>query len=268
MTMKMVDLYSLAGKHAVICGSTQGIGKAIAFACAELGASVTLMARNEEAMQLIREQLPTGPGQTHRYLVADFSKWETVRRIAWEYAEAHGPVHILVNNTGGPGAGPAFEGTPEQYLNAFSQHLVCNQTLVQAFAGGMRDEGYGRIINIISTSVMTPIKNLGVSNTIRGAVANWGRTLASELGPFGITVNNLLPGYTDTERLRSLFRGRAERNASSVDEERALAMREIPLRRLADAKEIAAVAAFLASPAGSYINGVNLPVDGGRLSTQ
>lgn len=266
--MTMLDSFSLAGKHAVVCGSTQGIGKAIAFAYAELGASVTLMARNEEALHLIREQLPADRGQKHRYLVADFSKWETVRRVAWDFAEAHGPVHILVNNTGGPPAGPAFEGTAEQYLNAFSQHLVCNQSLVQAFAGGMREANYGRIINIISTSVISPIKNLGVSNTIRGAVANWGRTLASELGPFGITVNNLLPGYTDTERLRSLFRGRAERNATSADEERASAMRDIPLRRLADAKEIAAVAAFLASPAASYVSGVNLPVDGGRIATQ
>lgn len=264
----MLDSFSLAGKHAVVCGSTQGIGKAIAFAYAELGASVTLLARNEEAMHLIREQLPKSSGQTHRYLVADFADWEQVRGVAWRYAEAHGPVHILVNNTGGPGAGPAFEGTAEQYLNAFTQHLVNNQSLVQAFASGMRDERYGRIINIISTSVIMPIKNLGVSNTIRGAVGNWGRTLASELGPFGITVNNLLPGYTDTERLRSLFRGRAERNATSADEEREKAMREIPARRLADAKELAAVAAFLASPAASYINGVNLPVDGGRLATQ
>lgn len=260
--------YSLHGRRAVVCGSTQGIGKAIAFEFAALGASVTLLARNEEAMRLLCDQLPREQAQRHDVLVADFSDWKNVRRVSWEYAEEFGPVHLLVNNTGGPAAGPAFEGTPEQFTDAFSRHLLCNQVLVQAFAGGMRDERYGRIINIISTSVIQPIRNLGVSNTIRGAVANWARTLAAELGPFGITVNNILPGYTDTERLRSLFRGRAERNASSPEEEREKAERETPLRRLAEPREIATVAAFLASPAASYVNGVNLPVDGGRVAVQ
>lgn len=260
--------YSLNGKHALVCGSSQGIGRACAEAFAEMGASVTLLARNREALEIIAGELPTNDGQTHRALIADFSDWNNVSAVIWPFVEEHGAVHILLNNTGGPGAGPAFEAKPEQYAQAFEQHLLCNQTLAQACAGGMRDAGYGRIINIISTSVMQPIKNLGVSNTIRGAVANWAKTLASELGPFGITVNNILPGFTATARLRSLFEGKASRAGTSVENIEEQAKADIPARRLGDPAEIASVAAFLASPAASYVSGVNIPVDGGRLATQ
>jgi len=258
----------LQGKNAYVCGSTQGIGRACAVALAEGGARVTLIARHEEALQITRDALNASPGQKHDYIVADFRDWRALQRITAEHARVNGPIHILINNTGGPAAGKAIEARPEEYESAFQQHILCNQGLVQAVAPSMREAGYGRIINIISTSVITPIRGLGVSNTIRGAVANWAKTLADELGPFGITVNNILPGFTATARLKSLLQGRASREGTTLEEIEERAKAQIPLRRLADPEEIASVVAFLASPAASYVSGVNLPVDGGRLAAQ
>jgi 3-oxoacyl-[acyl-carrier protein] reductase len=261
-------MFTLEGKRALVCGSTQGIGKACAVEFARFGASVTLMARHLEALDKVREELPASHGQKHDLLHADFTDWQGVQKQASDFAAAEGPVHILLNNTGGPPAGPVFEAKPEEFLKAMTQHVLCNQVLAQAVAPGMREAKYGRIINIISTSVLAPIKGLGVSNTIRAAVANWARTLASELGPYGITVNNVLPGYTATTRLDSLIKGRATRGGVSAEEVQRDMMASIPARRFAQPEEIAAVAAFLASPAASYVNGVNLPVDGGRLAAQ
>ena len=235
---------------------------------ARQGAEVTVMARNEESLQRVRDELPAEHGQSHGCLVADFSDWQQVRERVRQFIGTGGPIHILLNNTGGPASGPLFEAEPEDLVKAFSQHILCNEVLVQATWPGMRDEGYGRIINVISTSVVMPIKGLGISNVTRGAVANWGRTLAGELGPHGITVNNILPGYTNTKRLESLIKGRAERAGVSTDEVQQMMIATVPLGRLASPDEIGSVAAFLASPAASYINGVNLPIDGGRLAAQ
>jgi 3-oxoacyl-[acyl-carrier protein] reductase len=258
----------LAGKRALVCGSTQGIGRACAIEFARLGASVTLLARNDLGLKKVQAELPADQGQSHDWLVADFADFRLVQQAVHEHLKKTGPVHILLNNTGGPPPGPVFEAMPEEFVKAFTQHVVCNQVLVHAVAPGMRDAKYGRIINIISTSVITPIKGLGVSNTIRAAVANWARTLAVELAPFGITVNNVLPGYTDTARLNAIFQGRATRAGTTPDEIKQQVIASIPARRLAGPAEIAAVAAFLASPAAGYVNGVNLPVDGGRLAAQ
>jgi 3-oxoacyl-[acyl-carrier protein] reductase len=146
--------------------------------------------------------------------------------------------------------------------------VLGNQLLAQLLVPGMKERSYGRIINIISTSVIRPISGLGVSNTTRGAVANWGRTLAGELAPFGITVNNVLPGFTDTARLKSLLSKKAEKAGAPPDQFAKDVAASIPPQRFARPEEIANVVAFLASPAASYVNGVNLPVDGGRLAVQ
>ncbi len=260
--------YSLEGRHALVCGSTQGIGRACAIEMARNGASVTLMARHEGGLQKVLKELPAPHGQPHHHVVADFTDWHAVRNQAHAHVEARGPVHILVNNTGGPPAGSLMDAMPDDLLSAFTQHVICNQVLVHAVAGGMRKAGFGRIINIISTSVIQPIRGLGVSNVTRGAVGNWGRTLAAELGPYGITVNNILPGYTRTTRLDSLIRGRAGRAGSGVEEIERQMIAGVPAGRFASPEEIGAVAAFLASPAASYLNGLNLPVDGGRLAVQ
>ncbi len=259
---------TLQGKTALVCGSTRGIGRACAVEFAQRGASVTLVARDQTALAVMRDELPRSRDQRHEFIAADFDDWRVLQERVAEHVAARGQIEILLNNSGGPAAGPAFEAAPEQFLAAFNRHLLASQVLVQAVLPGMRRAGYGRIINIISTSVVTPIKGLGVSNTIRGAVANWARTLASELGPFGVTVNNILPGYTATQRLAELFRGKASRLGVTPEEVEAQAVAGIPAGRLGKPEEIAAVVGFLASPAAQYVNGVNLPVDGGRLAAQ
>lgn len=258
---------NLNDKRAIVCGSTQGIGKAVALELALLGASVTLVARNEDKLQEVIRELDYTHGQQHDFLVADFSQPDELDRKIQAYLQGLEAVHILVNNTGGPPGGPITEAEPEEFLQAFNQHLICNHLLVQAVAPLMKNACYGRIINIISTSVKQPIPGLGVSNTIRGAVASWAKTMAYELGPFGITVNNVLPGSTRTGRLHSLIQSKAKKNGTSIEEEEKEMMAEIPTRRFAKPEEVAAAAAFLASPAAAYINGINLPVDGGRTGS-
>lgn len=250
----------LTGKHALVCGASQGIGWAAARELAELGASCTLMARNAERLA---EALEALPGGGHAMAVADFTDADEVRRVA-ESVVARRPVDILVNNTGGPAGGPAHGADPDAYLAAFSQHLVCNQHLVQAVLPGMRAAGGGRIVNVISTSVKQPLDGLGVSNTVRGAVANWAKTLANELGPDGITVNNVLPGATRTARLDQIAEAKSARTGEAPEDILDAMARAVPLRRLAEAEEIGAAIAFLCSPAAAYISGINLPVDGGR----
>lgn len=257
---------SLEGKYAVVCGSTQGIGLAVAEELALLGANCTLIARNEEALQKAILHLDSTLRQQHDYLVADFSKPEEVKEMINARVAQH-PVHILINNTGGPPAGPVADATEEAFLAAFNQHLICNHILAQAAIPSMKEEGYGRIINIISTSVKIPLKNLGVSNTIRGAVASWAKTMANELGQYAITVNNVLPGSTATQRLSTLIENTAKKGNVPVEIVEKNMREEIPVKRFGDASEIAAVVAFLASPAASYVNGVSIPVDGGRTGS-
>jgi 3-oxoacyl-[acyl-carrier protein] reductase len=256
----------LTGRRAIVCGSTQGIGKASALELALMGAGVTLIARNEEKLNGVLKELNTSHGQKHDYIVADFSFPQELKRKVDEYVTST-PVEILVNNTGGPPAGPAINAGPEEFVKAFSDHLLCNHLLVQAVVPGMKSRKYGRIINVISTSVKIPIKGLGVSNTVRGAVANWSKTLAGELASFGITVNNVLPGSTMTGRLEEVLKGKAQQQGRSFDEVKLEMIGEIPAKRIAEPREIAAVIGFLASPAAGYVNGVNVPVDGGRTGS-
>lgn len=254
----------LKNKRAIVCGSTQGIGKAVAMELAAMGANVTLIARNEESLKKVKSELPTNGQQLHSYLCADFSQPQKLDELVTNFIQRVGPVNILVNNTGGPPGGAIVNAKTDEFLSAFNNHLICNHILVQACVEGMKNSGYGRIINVISTSVKAPLPNLGVSNTIRAAVGNWAKTLASELGKFGITVNNVLPGATATQRLSSIIETKAAKTSVSNDLVKNEMLHEIPLGRFADASEIANAVAFLASPAAAYINGINLPVDGGR----
>jgi len=254
---------SLQGKHALVCGSTQGIGKACALELAKMGATITLVARNETELLKIRDELDTTSKQVHRILVADFSDPEQLR-MKLKLHLNNLQVHILLNNTGGPPAGSITDAKTEEFLSAFNNHLICNHILAQAVLQGMKDEKYGRIVNIISTSVKQPLKNLGVSNTIRAAVANWSKTLATEVAGFGITVNNVLPGATNTTRIQGILEVRADKTGKAIEELRTEMMMEIPMQRFAEASEIANAVAFLCSPAAAYITGINLPVDGGR----
>lgn len=258
---------SLHKKTAFVCGSTQGIGKAIAIELADLGASIVLLGRNATKLNLVLSELDTSHEQEHHFIKADFGFPNELRLKVEEYIEEHNTVHILVNNTGGPAAGPAMDASSKNFTDAFANHLICNHVLARELSPGMKEENYGRIINIISTSVKEPIQGLGVSNTIRGAVASWSKTISKELGPFGITVNNVLPGFTNTERLNQLLEGKAKRAGVETEEIIRASKALIPTGRFAEPKEIASVVAFLASPAAAYVNGINVPVDGGRLNT-
>lgn len=257
---------SLAGRHAVVGGASRGIGRASALALAELGATVTLLARNEEQLRELCGMLDVSAGQRHAWLAVDYGDPVALAAAVALRLSDH-PAQILVNNTGGPPEGSAHDASTSDYVDAFSRHLLCSQVLLQAVLPGMRAAGFGRVINIISTSVKQPIPGLGVSNTVRGAVANWAKTLASELGPDGITVNNVLPGFTQTDRLEEVIKGMSQRSGRPRKEVEAQLRGSVPLRRFALPAETAAAVAFLASPAASYISGINLPVDGGRTGS-
>lgn len=254
----------LSGKRALVCGSTAGIGRACAQELAALGASVTLAARDAAKLASALGTLP-GPGR-HGVVVADFATPDAAR-TAVEASLGGGAYHILINNTGGPPAGAVLDATAGQLVAAFNAQLVTAQLLSQLLVPGMKDARYGRIVNITSTSVKQPIANLAISNIVRPAVAAWAKCLSQEVGAFGITVNNVLPGYTSTERLGSLMENRARARgvpASTIEKEW---LATIPAGRLGSPVDLAAAVAFLCSPAAGYITGVNLPVDGGRLGT-
>lgn len=260
-------IIELNGKNALVCGSTQGIGKAAGVQLAESGASVTLFARDEEKLKESVRGLPAKSGQHHDYLVADFQEPEQVKEKISSFILSGKVIHIVINNTGGPAPGPALEASPEDFLKGFNAHLVSYHHILQAVVAGMKKEGYGRFINVISSSAKAPIPGLGVSNTVRGAVANWAKTLATELAPFGITVNNVLPGNINTTRLNAIFEKRALGLGISKGEYANQAIKQIPARRLGEPEEMAYAIAFLASPLAAYINGINLPVDGGFIQS-
>jgi 3-oxoacyl-[acyl-carrier protein] reductase len=257
----------LTGKTALVGGSTQGIGRATAIELALLGANVVLMARNEQTLKSTLADLPTPKGQTHHYIVADFSLPGVVSTAIAQHLAEFPDLHILVNNTGGPAGGALIDAKPDEFVQTFHNHLLNNQVLVQAVVPAMKRAGYGRIVNIISTSVKQPIVGLGVSNTIRGAVAQWAKTLSLEIARFGITVNNVLPGYTQTTRLEAVLAMRAKTSGKSEEEVAVQMESEIPTGRFATPEEVAAAVAFLCTPAAASINGINIPVDGGKTGS-
>lgn len=257
----------LTGKNALVGGGSKGIGLASAKELALLGANVTLIARSEDDLKVALSQLDQSKQQKHDYLVADYSEIESVKLKIQAQVQKVGVYHILVNNTGGPAGGAIKDAALDEFTSAFNNHLLLNHLLVQSLLPAMQASGYGRIINIISTSVKIPLSGLGVSNTIRGAVASWAKTMANELGAFGITVNNVLPGATATDRLEAIIKSKA----SKTNSEQALIEKQmkaqVPLNRFAEPNEVGAFVAFLASPAAAYISGTSTPVDGGRTGS-
>lgn len=256
----------LGGKHALVCGGSEGIGRAAAIELALLGADVTLLARREEALRETLAALSANGTQKHGYLVADVAQAQALGDAVAALA-ATKPIKILINNTGGPPGGPAHAAGIDAYLDAFNKHLIANQLLLQAVLPGMRAAHWGRIVNVISTSVYEPIPNLGVSNTIRGAVASWAKTLSRELGGDGITVNNVLPGYTRTQRLDQILTDRSAASGKPQDEIAKAMLASVPAGRFAEAGEIGGVIAFLCTQAAAYVNGQSLAVDGGRMQS-
>ena len=251
-------------KRALIGGSTQGIGMKTAEILADRGYEVILIARNEDKLKAVVKTLNNQKGQNHDYIVADFSDHKIVREKVMDYVSKNNPIHILVNNTGGPPGGPIENADVQEFIDAFEMHLLCNHVLAQAVIPKMKQEGFGRIINVISTSVKQPLTGLGVSNTIRGAVANWSKTMANELGQYNITVNNVLPGATHTGRLDGLAQKKAEKTGKSPEQVLEDMANAVPMKRVAQPEEVAKAICFLASDEASYINGINVPVDGGR----
>jgi 3-oxoacyl-[acyl-carrier protein] reductase len=262
--MDLLAELRLDGRRALVCGASEGIGRAVAFALASLGASVLALARSSERLASLSAELPRpSAGQRHDWVAADLDQPEKLSdRLG--AAIAHDPPLIVVHNAGGPPPGPAHLAASEDYERAFRRHLLAGQTLLSLVLPAMREAGFGRWINIISTSVREPIPDLGVSNTVRAAVAAWAKTLSLELAPFGITVNSVLPGYTQTGRLERLIADRAAKTGQNAEAVAATLRAGIPMGRFARPEEIAAVAAFLASPAAGYLTGQAIAVDGGR----
>jgi 3-oxoacyl-[acyl-carrier protein] reductase len=257
------DEHSLVGRRALVCGASAGIGRAAAGAIAARGGRVLLLARRGDALAGAEAEIREKGGDA-RAVVADLDDRPAVRRVVEDLLADEGAIHVLVNNAGGPPSGTLLEATEDGLLHAFGRHVLASQLLTTTCLPGMREAGYGRIVNVISLSVREPIPGLGVSNVIRGAMASWAKTLSRELPP-GVTINNVLPGYTDTERLAELATQMAASGGTEEAAIRADWMSRVPEGRLGRPEELGEAVAFLASPAASYIRGVSLPVDGGRL---
>jgi len=255
---------SLKGRNALVGGASRGIGRASAIELAANGANVTVMARSMDDLQAVVDAMDVSLGQRHGALLVDTSDLDRLASTVENHVDSVGAVHIVVNNTGGPPGGTLVDSTVQQFLDAFHNHVLASHLLMQRVVHTMKSAGYGRFINIISTSVKQPIPGLGVSNTTRGAMASWAKTLAEELGSYGITVNNVLPGATATDRLSSIVTNKARKSGQTeADIEKEL-LEEIPAGRFGLPEELANAVAFLASPAAGYINGVSIAVDGGR----
>lgn len=256
----------LSGRNALVCGASQGIGQAAAVALASLGANVTILARNHSKLAALRPVLmQAGARETHA-IAADLDDRADLETKVRAHIEANGPVHILINNTGGPAGGPLLDAKPDDFLKAYGRHLLASHLLAQLTVPGMKEAGYGRIVNVLSSSVREPITGLGVSNTIRATMASWAKTLSKELPP-GITVNSILPGYIDTERLTQLSTDMGLRSGKGANAIRQNWIDATPEGRLGKAEELGAAIAFLCSPAASFIRGIVMPVDGGRLNS-
>lgn len=257
---------SLKGKKALIGGSSQGIGKAIAQQLAESGASVTLMARSEDKLKAIISALPTSDGQKHQYLVVDFSEFDAYKKIISSFFKTNS-VDILVNNTQGPAAGNALEKDIDDYQQAFNLLFKTVVFTTELALKQMQKNNWGRIINVASVSVKEPLSYLALSNSIRTAVVTWAKSLATDVGEFQITVNSLLTGFFDTDRIAQLNTKKAEQLGISETEVLADMKSKVPLKRIGDPKEYGYLVAFLVSDKGAYITGTQIPIDGGLLKS-
>lgn len=255
----------LKDKVAVVAASSQGLGRAIAHELAAEGAAVVVCARGEARLRQASGEIEASTGARVLPVVADVSKAADVARLAESALQAFGHVDIVVTNSGGPTPG-TFEATaPEAWQAAFEVVLMSAVELIRAFLPSMKERRFGRVLNVTSITVKQPVENLLLSNALRAAVTGMARTLATEVAPFGITVNNLLPGYTRTERLNELAEVSAARDRTAPADFFARLEREIPARRLGDPRELAALAAFLASERAGYVTAQSIAVDGGWI---
>lgn len=254
---------SLAGRRALVLGASAGIGRSTALALAARGASIVALARRQERLDALLPELRAAGAPDARAVVQDLDDRDGLV-AAVDALLAEGPIHVLIHNTGGPPGGPLLGVDGGVLATFFARHVLTAQLLAHKLVPGMAAAGYGRIVTVTSTSVYEPIPNLGASNTIRAAMAGWAKSLARELPP-GVTINNVLPGFTDTERLESLAQGKAAKTGTTPDAVRAAWLTQVPEGRLMQPEETAAAIAFLCSPDAGAIRGVSLAVDGGRL---
>lgn len=259
-------IISLKDKKALVGGASQGLGKAIAIQLAASGATVTLMARNEQKLQLLAGELPVPEGQQHNYLIVNFSDFGDFKNKLNSYFLRHA-IDILINNTNGPSAGTVLEKNDSDYQHAFNLLFQTVQYTTALAIPGMKEKKFGRIINLTSRTVKEPAENLALSNTIRAAVVTWGKTLARDVAKYNITVNNILTGNFDTERLKQLFELQATAKGVLLEEIYTQAKNDIPMQRLGNPQEMANLVAFLASSQASYLTGATIPIDGGLLKS-
>lgn len=257
----------LTNRTALVCGASQGLGLASATELALLGANVIAVSRNEDKLKAAISQLDTSKAQQHTYFALDLSKPDLVKQTVSAYLAKSNVIHILINNAGNTPAAPMIETDPAEIEKAFRTHVISSHVLAQLVVPGMKSAGFGRIINIVSTSVKQPINGLGISNMVRAAVANWAKTLANEISNFGITINNVLPGFINTDRLNYLFSKQASDRGLTREDIFEMTVSAIPVKRVGEPGELGAALAFLCSPAAAYINGINLPVDNGRTGS-
>ena len=248
---------ALKGQTALVCGASKGIGRACALMLARAGARVIACARSQSNLDSLVAEMH---GDGHETVVLDLEDIEAVRRAV----SSMGVVQIVVNNSGGPPGGALLDNALEDFEGPFRRHLHAAHTIVQMLSPGMKEAGSGRIVNIISTSVREPIDNIGLSNTLRGAMASWSKSLSRELAPC-ITINNNLPGFTDTDRLGSLASSISEKTGSPVEEITEGWLSGVPIQRLVDPLETAVAVTFLCLSSSGAISGVSLAVDGGRM---
>ena len=264
----MKNIYNFKNKNIFVGGSSNGIGWESAKLFADYGGNVTLVSRNTQTLKQRVSELSNNGDQSHNYIALDFSNPDELELELKEFVTKNSLFYdVVINNTGGPPSGDLEKATTEELTSAFNLHLISFHKILGVLLNGIKNKESGRIINIISTSVKQPLNGLGVSNTIRGAVANWAKTLANELGPYNITVNNILPGATNTGRLKEIINNKAQKlNLKENAIEKQMAS-QVPLNRIAEPIEVANAVVFLASDKASYINGINLPVDGGRTKS-
>ena len=256
----------LTGKNALVGGSSKGIGMAIAKQLAESGANVTLMARNEAKLKETLNTLNTDYGQKHQYLVVDFSDFDAFKKIIDSFFE-NNTIDILVNNTQGPQGGGALEKSVDDYQEAFDLLFKSVVFTTELALKHMQQKKWGRIINVASISVKEPLNYLALSNSIRAAVVTWAKSLAHDIAKDGITINNVLTGYFDTDRIAQLNAKKAEKMGVSSDEVRSSMEDQVPMKRIGNPEEYGFLVTFLASDKAAYITGINIPIDGGLLKS-
>jgi 3-oxoacyl-[acyl-carrier protein] reductase len=261
---EMSESGEFTGLRALVCGASAGIGLATAKLLAQRGAQVYLLARNESSLRVALNELDHS--ERHRIVCADMTVPESAVSAITSLKERP-TFHVLINNTAGPPPGAISQASSDQFTGCFQQHVLCAHALTQHLLPGMLAAKFGRIVNVISTSVKEPIQGLGVSNTIRAAMASWAKTLAGEVAADGITVNNVLPGYTKTQRLQAIIEKKSQSTGMTAEQVLQSMLGEVPMRRAADPSEIASAIVFLCSRSAGYITGINLPVDGGRTKS-